>query len=157
MIVLGLGSPYLTDDSVGPRVVRALAAAGLGPGIRWSEAHAGGLLLVEELAGATGAVIVDALVDPRRTPGQVVLVSLEAASNNLSCSHDCTLTEALALGRAMGLPLPEDAAIQVVAIVAEDVTTFSETLTPAVAAALPEACAAVRACLEDIWSRRRSA
>jgi hydrogenase maturation protease len=157
MIILGLGSPFLTDDSVGPRVVRALAAAGLGPGVRCAESHAGGLLLVEELAGAAGAVIVDALVDPRRPPGQVVVADLKSGTNNLACSHDCTLGEALALGRAMGLELPEDAAIHLVAIVAEDVTTFGETLTPAVEAALPEACAAVRACLEASRAGRRTA
>jgi len=148
LIVLGLGSPFLTDDSVGPRVVRELARMGMGPGIRFVEAHAGGLLLVEELAGAERVVIVDALVDPRRPVGQVVVAGIQEGSNNLACSHDCSLTEALALGRSLGIPLPDDQAIQLVAIVASDVATFSETLTPEVEAALPEACAAVRACLE---------
>jgi hydrogenase maturation protease len=157
MIVLGLGSPYLSDDSVGPRVVRELARSGQESGIRFVEAHAGGLLLVEELAGARGAVIVDALLDPRRSPGQVVLADVHGASRNLSCSHDCSLSEALALGRAMGIPLPEDGAIQLVAIVASDVTSFSEALTPEVEAALPEACAAVRSCLERAMNHRRSA
>jgi hydrogenase maturation protease len=130
---------------------------GLGPEIRFVEAHAGGLLLVEELAGAKGAVIVDALVDPRRPAGQVVVAGIQDGSHNLACSHDCSLTEALALGRAMGLPLPEDQAIHLVAIVAADVTSFSEALTPAVEAALPEACVAVLACLEVNLVGRRTA
>lgn len=155
MIVLGLGSPYLTDDSVGPRVVRELARSG-GAGIRYTEAHAGGLLLVEELAGADGAVIVDALVDPRRPNGQVVVAGIQDGSKNLACSHDCSLKEALTLGRAMGIHLPEDDAIWLVGIVASDVSTFSETLTPEVEAALPEACAAVRSCLEQTKEGRRN-
>jgi hydrogenase maturation protease len=154
MIVVGLGSPFLSDDSVGPRVVRALAAGGSLPQARLTEAHAGGLLLVEELAGSDRAVIVDALIDPTRDPGTVVVADLHQASQNLACSHDCTLSEALVLGRAMGLPLPEDHAVHLVAVVVSDVTTFSESLTPAVEAALPEACEAVRECLLDT---RRSA
>ena len=142
MVVIGLGSPFLSDDSVGPRVVRELAARGLA-GVRLVEAHAGGLLLLEELAGASRAVIVDALLDEHRRPGEIVLAGLGQASCNASCSHDCSLPEALLLGRAMGLPLPPDAAIHLVGIVARDVTSFSEQLTPEVAAALQGACDAV--------------
>jgi len=142
MVVIGLGSPFLTDDSVGPRVVRELVLRGL-TGVRLVEAHAGGLLLLEELAGAKRAVIVDALLDERRRPGEVVLAGLDQATRNVSCSHDCSLPEALAVGRAMGLDLPADQSIQLVGIVARDVTSFSEILTPEVAAALDGACDAV--------------
>jgi hydrogenase maturation protease len=148
MIVLGLGSPYLTDDSIGLRVVRELAQGGSHPDVRFVESHAGGLLLLEELEGADRAVIVDALVDPHRIPGEVIEAGVGATSQNLACSHDSSLTEALALGRAMGMRLPDDGAIRLVAIVASDVSTFSETLTPAVEAAIPGACSAVRACFE---------
>jgi len=146
MVVIGLGSPFLTDDSVGPRVVRELAARGVA-GVRLVEAHAGGLLLLEELAGARRAVIVDALLDEHRTPGEVVLAGLDTVTRNASCSHDCTLAEALAMGHALGLALPDPVAIQLVGIVARDVTSFSESLTPEVAAALDRACAAVCAFL----------
>lgn len=154
MIVVGLGSPFLSDDSVGPRVVRELARLGTVPEAHLTEAHAGGLLLVEELAGYDQAVIVDALIDPSRPPGTVVVAGVGQASQNLACSHDCTLSEALVLGRSMGLHLPEDRAIHLVAVVTSDVTTFSDSLTPAVEAALPRACAAVRTCLSEA---RRSA
>lgn len=146
MVVIGLGSPYLTDDGVGPRVVRELARQGLA-GARLVEAHAGGLLLVEELAGASRAVIVDALLDGRHRPGEVVVAGIDGATHNAACSHDCDLPQALSLGRAMGLALPDDEAVLLVGIVAGDVITFSETLSPAVEAAVPGACAAVRAWL----------
>ncbi|MBI5017562.1 MAG: hydrogenase maturation protease [Deltaproteobacteria bacterium] len=146
MVVIGLGSPFLADDGVGPRVVRELARQGL-PGARLVEAHAGGLLLVEELKGASRAVIVDALADERRVPGEVLVSGVDRATHNASCSHDCDLPQALALGRAMGLPLPADAEILLVAVVARDLNTFSETLSPAVEAAVPRACAEVRAWL----------
>ena len=62
MIVIGLGSPFLSDDSVGPRVVRELARQGC-DGVRLVESHAGGMLLLEDLAGTRRAIIVDALLD----------------------------------------------------------------------------------------------
>jgi hydrogenase maturation protease len=135
MVIIGLGSPFLSDDSVGPRVIRALTATGI-TGVRLVESHAGGLLLLEELAGAQRAVIVDALVDERRSPGDVVVADISAASHNASCSHDCSLPEALAMGRAMGMALPDDTDIRLIGIVARDVSTFSEVLTPAVALAV---------------------
>jgi hydrogenase maturation protease len=147
VVVIGLGSPFLSDDAVGPRVVRGLAGRGLN-GVRLVESHAGGLLLLEELTGMRRAVIVDALLDPRRAPGEIVLAELGRATCNISCSHDCSLPEALALGRAIGLALPADADIQLVGVVAHDVTSFGEILTPAVAAALPGACDAVCGLLE---------
>jgi hydrogenase maturation protease len=142
MVVIGLGSPFLCDDSIGPRVVRALAGQ-VKPGVRLVEAHAGGLLLLEELDGAEHAILVDALVDERRKPGEVLVCGVESTTRNASCGHDCSLAEALVIGRAMGMKLPPDGAITLVAIVAEDVSTFSEQLTPAVAAALESACETV--------------
>jgi hydrogenase maturation protease len=143
-VVIGLGSPYLRDDAVGPRVVRELAASGAGA-LRLVEAHAGGLLLLEELAGAACAIIVDALLDPQRAAGEVVVAGVLTSTRNASCGHDCSLPQALAIGRAMGLPLPSDDDIHFVAVVAEDVATFDLNLSASVAAALPAACRAVRA------------
>lgn len=139
VVVIGLGSPYLTDDSVGIRVVRALAQSEIAE-IRFVEAHAGGLLLLEEFVDAKSAIIIDALLDERRKTGEVLVCGIESNTRNASCGHDCTLAEALAIGRAMGMKLPTDNSIHLVAIVAQDVTTFSEQLTPAVEDAIGNAC-----------------
>ncbi|GFO67388.1 hypothetical protein GMLC_09670 [Geomonas limicola] len=147
MVVIGLGSPFLKDDAVGPRVVRELARRGR-TGARLVESHAGGLLLLEELTGERQAVIVDALIDRARRPGELVFSGIAEATHNAACSHDCTLAEALALGRALGLELPGDDAIRVLGVVAADVASFGEELTPEVAAALPAACALVENCLD---------
>jgi hydrogenase maturation protease len=122
-----------------------LAAEGF-DAARLVESHAGGLLLLEELQGASRVVIVDALLDGRRAPGEVVLAGLDDTSCNISCSHDCSLAETLELGRSLGYQLPDDGNIDVVAVVVKDVTTFGERLSLEVAAAIPVACAAVRGC-----------
>ena len=54
-------------------------------------------------------------------------------------AHDVNLPTALALGRHAGLHLPEDRHILLVGIEAEDVINFSQSCTPAVAAAIPRA------------------
>lgn len=142
-VVIGLGSPFLGDDSIGPRVVRALAEAPPA-GVRLVESHAGGLLLLDALTGARCAIIVDALLDGRRTPGEVIVAGIDGASCNVACGHDCSLPQTLAVGRALGLPLPADDDVHLVAVVAADVATFTENLSAPVAAALPLACRAVR-------------
>lgn len=142
-VVIGLGSPFLRDDAVGPKVVRQLADGTEGR-LRLVESHAGGLLLLEELEGAARAILVDALLDSRRTPGEVVVAGVGGESRNAGCGHDCTLAQALSIGRAMGMPLPADEDIHLVAVVADDVATFDENLSPRVAAAVPEACRTVR-------------
>lgn len=149
-VVIGLGSPFLGDDSIGLRVVRALAddAPGMPAGVQLVESHAGGLLLLDALTGARRAIIVDALLDARRTPGEVVVAGIASASRNAHCGHDCSLPQTLAVGRALGLPLPADADVHLVGVVATDVGTFTENLSPPVAAALPDACRTVRALLE---------
>ena len=65
-------------------------------------------------------------------------VSLHSGS-----THDLSLSGALALGRGMGMMLPDDEAILIIAIEVEDVLTFGEGCTPAVAAAIPRAVEAV--------------
>ncbi len=143
IVVVGLGSPFLSDDSVGPRVIRLLAQQGM-EGVRLVESYAGGLLLLEELTGAERAVIVDAVLDERRTPGEIVISGMAGASNNATCSHDCSLAETLALGRTLGMQLPPDELITLVGVVAADVTTVSEQLSEPVAAALDQVCQTVR-------------
>ncbi len=53
----------------------------------------------------------------------------------------------------MGLHLPLDDAIVLIAIEAEDVLTFGEECTPAVAAAIPQAVKLVQEILEN-WDRQ---
>jgi hydrogenase maturation protease len=67
------------------------------------------------------------------------------ASLHAGSTHDLSLLGALALGRGAGLTLPRDEDLVIIAIEVEDVLTFGETCTPAVAAAIPRAVEAVLA------------
>ena len=138
-LVLGLGNPLLSDDAAGLAVAkefeRLLAERPI-PGVEVVTSSRGGFELIDLLTGFERAVIVDALItdDPhpgrvhRLEPGQV------AGSARLVGSHDIGLADALELAGELGIAMP--ATVTVLGVEAADLTTFAETLTPAVAEAV---------------------
>lgn len=143
-VVVGLGNPILSDDGVGIRVAGAVGKLLAGwPGVEVTEAYAGGLRLMEAIAGYDRAVIVDAMTGGGVPPGTVLTLTAAGGTRNLFCAHDGDLETSLRLGRELGLPLPAE--VEVVGIEAQDVVNFSEELSDAVAAALPAAVARVLA------------
>jgi hydrogenase maturation protease len=143
-LVVGLGNPILGDDGVGWRVIDELDElehedASL------QQACVGGVSLMELLVGYRHAVIVDAVIDPEATPGDVWRKSLSEVetrvASHLDSTHDAPLPAAIDAGRAMGVDLPSD--IEVVGIVIERGDVFGEELSDTIAAAVPVAAAEV--------------
>ena len=147
MLVLGLGNSILSDDGVGIHVVRAVAAQWTGNGVDFQEASVGGLRLLEVIAGYDRLILVDAIQTPDGAPGQIYRLTSDDLRTSLHAgsTHDFSFQGALAWGRQMGMALPPDDAITIIAVEAEDVLTFGEALMPAVAAALPDAVEALLA------------
>jgi hydrogenase maturation protease len=142
-LVLGLGNPILGDDGVGLGVV-ALVRAQLGPdpAVEIDEACCGGLRLMERLAGYDQAILVDAIHTGEFPAGAVLRLSADDIATQHSASvHDVNLATALQLGEMMGLKMPGD--IRIIAVEAQNTLDFSEQYSPAVAAAVPQAVAAV--------------
>jgi hydrogenase maturation protease len=146
-LVVGLGNPILTDDGIGMHVVRAAAERCAREGVTFTEASVGGLRLLEVMAGYERVILVDAIQSPDGRPGEIYCLGPNdlRASRHAGCSHDMTLPAALALGRRMGMPLPQDEHLTIIAVEVVDVLTFGEECTPAVAAAIPRAVEAVLA------------
>ena len=139
-VIIGVGNPILSDDGVGIAVVRSLASDfEEGRDTELRECFSGGLRLMEAMVGFDRALVIDALLSPELPPGTITEVPLSSlvSTKNSSCSHDATLLQALEMGRSLGLALPKE--IRLLGIVAQDATTFSETLSPSVAAALGQA------------------
>ncbi|MDD5456400.1 MAG: hydrogenase maturation protease [Candidatus Margulisbacteria bacterium] len=138
LVVVGLGNPVMSDDSVGIKTVRELAKKlPANSEVIIKEAYAGGLRLMDELIGYEQAIIVDSIVTDKYKPGTIIKSDLQTSfiSRNLSCSHDLDLISALELARISGLKCPEK--ISVWAIEAKDIWTFSEMLTAQVSQAVP--------------------
>jgi hydrogenase maturation protease len=148
-LVVGLGNPILGDDGVGWRVAELVRTRLNDPAVAIECLSLGGLSMMERLIGYERAVIVDALQNVAGAVGEVVCLPLAAlpdpAGGHTTAAHDTSLQTALRLGRAMGAALPAE--ITVVGIKAERVYDFGETLSPAVAAAVPKAAQMVLALL----------
>jgi len=151
ILLIGLGNPLVTDDSVGLRIVEALRPQLADrPEIEVTEDYWGGLRLMERMEGYDAAVVVDAIVTGA-PPGTIHrLKPGDIPTQRSASAHDVTLPTALDFGRQHGLRLPDNSRILLVGVEAEDILSFGETLTPAVAAALPQAMAAVRDALAQL-------
>ncbi len=140
-LVLGLGNPLLGDDGVGWRIAEQVRERITEPGIEIDFHAGGGLSLMERLIGYTRAIIIDAIYTDKNPQGTVSSFHLEDlpdyASSHLASAHETTLQTAMQVGRKMGATLPSE--IIIVAIESQAVYDFSETLSPAVANAVPPA------------------
>lgn len=143
VLVLGLGNDILTDDAVGLRVVAAAEALLADEGrVAVRATTEMGLALLDEIAGRAGLVLVDAVQSGRGEPGEVRELDPAALAGTLTAApHFLGLRETLALGAALGLPMP--AQVRIVAIEVSDPFTLGTALTPAVAAAVAPAAARV--------------
>ncbi len=140
-VVIGIGNPLRRDDGIGPAVAAGLAGHDL-PGTRVLTCAAEPTALLDAWEGAALAVLIDAVAGDR--PGRVRTCSLvDLAEAAPVSSHDLGLRQAYELGRVLGRA-PES-----VIVVTVDVadTGHGQGLSPAVAAALPDAVCAVVALL----------
>ena len=139
-LVIGLGNPLVSDDSVGLRVAAELKSRLADrPDVDVDEDFWGGLRLMERMAGYERAIVIDAIVTGAE-PGTIHHLTPDAIPTQRSASaHDVNLSTALEFGRQAGLSLPENENILLIGIEVENVLDFGETCTPAVQAAVPNA------------------
>jgi hydrogenase maturation protease len=153
-LVVGLGNPILSDDGIGWRVAQRVReqlsecvsdSPSVGSSVRVVEASVGGLSLAELLVGYRRAVVIDAIMSREHAPGTVYCLKLTdlPGTLNTASAHDTNLITALHALRRFGAEVPADEAVDVVAVEAQDVTTFAEECTPVVAASIPVAASAV--------------
>lgn len=150
-LVLGLGNLILTDDGIGIHVVRALASHPLPPGVVTAETSLGGLRILETILGYQRIILVDAIQTAEGKAGEIYTFdpsSLQASLHSGS-THDLSLFGALQMGRELGMDIPDDSDIPIVAVQVEDVQTLGETLTPDVEAAIPAAVIVVMTILKE--------
>jgi hydrogenase maturation protease len=149
-VIIGLGNPLVTDDSVGLRVAAELCGSLRGRAdVEVVEDYWGGLRLMERMVGYDRAIVIDAIVS-RAAPGTIHRLAVnDMPTQRSASSHDMTLPTALELGHQAGLRLPPNEGILIFGIEAEDVVNFGETCTPAVSAAVPQAVAEVLAALDE--------
>jgi hydrogenase maturation protease len=144
-LILGLGNPILTDDGIGIHVVRAVEAGSLPSNVECREASVGGLRLLSIITSYERLILVDAIQVPQVQPGVIYRLHPNdlRTSRHVGSTHDLSLPGALNLGRSLGMDLPKDEDIIILAIQAEDVLTLGEEPTPTVRAAIPQVVQAI--------------
>jgi hydrogenase maturation protease len=134
---------------VGIYVVQEAARRYQLDGVDFTDASVGGMRLLDVIAGYERIIMVDAIKTADGSPGDIRrLRPGDLPTLHSGSTHDLSLTGALALGRGMGMKLPDDEDFVIIAVEVEEVWTFGEECTLAVAAAIPRAVEAVLAELE---------
>ncbi len=141
-LVVGLGNPILGDDGVGWQIANELRnQPDIPPEVSIECLAVGGISLMEAMIGYDRAILIDAIASHRDPIGQVHLFNLTEMPNpamgHTGSAHDTSLQDALTMGRNLGAHLPGE--ISIVTVEAQKVYEFSETLSPPIAAAIPEA------------------
>jgi hydrogenase maturation protease len=138
-VIIGIGNPLRRDDGVGLRVAGELRERGANV----VELCAGGLRVMEAMAGYDRAFVIDA-IESGGPPGWIHRLSAAdlAETRNTGSTHDGSLSAALETGREAGLRLPAD--IRIWAVEAADVDSFGDSLTPAVEAS-------ARVVADSVW------
>lgn len=137
-LVLGMGSPIVTDDSIGLRVAERLRERLHDRAdvevVCTSQA---GLTLLDLMLGFERVIIIDAIQTHGGQPGTVYRLFPEDfdQARHATTLHGVGLLGALDLGRTLEFTMPRE--VVLFAVEAEDVVTFSEKCTPAVKQCLP--------------------
>jgi len=139
-LVVGLGNPILSDDSVGLRIAAKIRETVSNKDVTVTESELSGLTLLEFFCDYDRVIIIDAIMTPEGTPGKIHLLTPASVerSRHVESTHGLNFVESIEMCRMLGLKLPKE--IIIFAVEAMDITNFSEELTPPVAAAVA-ACA----------------
>jgi hydrogenase maturation protease len=146
-----MGNPILSDDAIGIRL-----AEGLGRELRsrhdlvvQEECCTGGLELLDVVAGFDRLIVLDSIMTDGGRPGDWYRFDGEALRETMHLNnvHDANFATAMELGRRMGIHVPDEGDIHILAVEISDNLTFGERLLPELEAALPDL---VRQMLEEI-------
>ena len=106
-LVLGLGNPILSDDSVGFRVIQGLKARFSCVGLTLMESGTSGLGLLDLITSYDKLIIIDAIKTESGQAGKIYRLSAENLrdTRHSASPHDINLATALDLGKKLGIAL----------------------------------------------------
>jgi hydrogenase maturation protease len=152
-MIIGLGSPIMTDDAVGLRVVQAISDMHLKKVDTLQEA-VGGLEILPMIRGYRNVIIVDAIQTYQQKPGTVMIYDPDDFDETVgnTFAHDINLATALKIGEQMDPDTMPDK-VMFIAVEVQDIQTMSETMTPEVEASVGPAINAVLYLMEQLKCR----
>lgn len=157
VLVLGLGNDLYGDDGVGLHAVRMLEKGWIaGLPVNENSGRAdfeacvlSGIALLDVVVGYDALLIIDTILKPDPVTGKVRIIDGSEVRDVPGPSpHYVSIPQALAIGRALGLKVPEK--VKIVAVEAKDLFTLGEGLSADMRAALPDVVAAARGILDEL-------
>jgi hydrogenase maturation protease len=139
VLVIGLGSPIMTDDAVGLRIADAVEKMDIS-GVEVKQEAIGGLDIIPLIRGYRNVIIVDAIKTGAYAPGTVIIFDPEDFEPTVAnaSAHEFNLATAMHIGRQLEPDMMPDT-VKFVAVEVLDIMTLGETMTEDVEAALPAA------------------
>jgi len=130
ILIQGIGNEILTDDGIGPKIVKNLKGNLSKQDIDFETAFIGGLELLEYIQGYYTVIFIDAIRTRDGIPGTVYELSPEDFNTtiHLSSVHDVSFLTSIALGKKLGLNLPQFIHIIAVEIVEDGI--FDDNFSP---------------------------
>lgn len=147
--VIAIGQEVAGDDGVGPAVLRAVRASGVPPGVELHLA-AEAMALMPLIETDALIIVVDAVIGPE--PGRVLELGMEdVARLGLTplSTHGVGVMQALELARLL-FPATVSACIRIIGVgIPPPSPTPASTLSPPVAAAVPDAARVILRMLKE--------
>ena len=152
VLIVGLGSPIMSDDAIGLEVVQEIEDMHL-DGVETRHEAIGGLDIIPVLWGYKHVIIVDAIQTRQYEPGTIMFYNPEDFDDTIgdASAHDINLATAMRIGRQVEPEMMPDE-VKFVAIEAEDLITVNEGMTPKLVETKPRAVEAVLHILKEIQS-----
>lgn len=143
VLLLGLGNDILCDDAIGLRVAREVRQRLTNsPDVEVRESEEMGLALLDFLVGYREVVIVDAAETGQAEPGFVHRLEVSDLRRlRAGAPHSLGLGEALDLGRALGMDVPQR--VSILAVEVEEPRRLTTQLTARLESAFPQIVARV--------------
>jgi hydrogenase maturation protease len=139
-IVIGLGNLLRADDGVGAHVVRRMAEEL--PGVEAVDLSTSDIDILDHIRGRDRVFIVDAIVTGAE-PGTIRRLEPGELDTADFLSHGMNLSSVLRLGSEL-YPDEMPGEVIILAVEAEDISSFTEQLTEKVASAVPRLIEMVR-------------
>lgn len=149
ILVVGLGSPIMSDDAIGLIIADNIERMKL-DGVETTQEAIGGLDIIPVLWGHKYVIIVDAIKTGMYEPGTIMFFDPEDFDATVAdaSAHDMNLATAMKIGRDTEPDQMPDK-VKFVAIEVEDIQTMHEGLTPKVEAIVDSATRAVLHLIEE--------
>ncbi len=150
VLIHGIGNEILTDDGIGPKLVKRLKNNITENNVDFETAFLGGLEVLEYIQGYQTVIFIDAIRTKDGIPGTVYQLSPENFNStiHLSSVHDVSFLTAVDLGKKIGLDMPEF--IHIIAIEIVEDRVFDNSFTPLIQAKYDEIYGKVKQITEKI-------